>query len=72
MGFGNRNTELFKSLEVVALKTRSPDPIKVVTAEFVVADVVLQQVICNDENGVGDGEAGSLLSSLGSNAAILG
>ena len=71
-GFGNRDTELFKPLEVVALKTRSPDPIKVVAAELVVTDFTLQHVICNDENGVSDGEAGSLRSSLSGNAALLG
>lgn len=71
-GFGDRDTELFKPFEVIALKTRSPDSIKVVGAEFLVTGFVLQQVICDDENGMGDSEAGPLLSSLGGDAAILG
>lgn len=54
------------------LETCSPDPIKVVTTHFLVAHLVVEQVICDDENAVSDREAGSLLSSLGGNAAILG
>ena len=41
-GFGNGDTELFKPSEVVALKSRGPDPIKIVAAELVVAHFVLQ------------------------------